>query len=218
MTHAYLFPEGVPSTAAIGQKLAEMSMLQTACELTPFVTNPCISDADPDREVSLIAEAMVEQVSDQTLWRQDSWYSQIMAHQLRTVVLPPAKDLLLATTDETALSPAAELERQARRDALSDVGWLRDGVILPAVRAAYLLPVAVKLYESDDNAETYPCRADLAQIQMAERQYKHRTTWTFDPEEYRQINNMWYVDAASKAWWLQVKRDLSQFKNRILTN
>lgn len=233
--------DNLPNSVLIAQSLVMHDVVSAAYEAVPIITG--------DTHSSHASTGSIEYLLSETTqggyeWLQTDWYKKLMARTLGGVLFNDSmqqQDIterlarLTAAYDPLEASlPApktAELEeyilRSAEHDALTVIGWLKDGIVPAAVRAMYLHRRA-DMYKSEDQAI-----ATLnPQIRRAHKIYKYRLDRMFRYAPYVELANLTNepivrrnqvvalnngaADTPTGLWWKQVVGDMGRFKTSII--
>ncbi len=224
------YPENYPGNAAVAKQLARLTIMQTACNLTPSITNTSSASLG---EYGPLEYLLSEQVGPADVWQTHPAYWALMARKLDNSIVSPDTDAddvtdrleqMVATVDiddvPLPASRTAALEKyiakKARHQAVTTVGLLVINAVPIAVEAAYAYrrcQLTVPLDRMvDDNRPA---------IDSAYRSYMSRVMVESLGQAYEQLEGL----AANRAvlvhdaeispaqqWWQQLNSDLLAFQ------
>jgi hypothetical protein len=227
----------MPNSAAIGQKLAEMRLIDMACELTPALTS--VPQGSFNAEVPLEYDLSNNAVNvPETDWRTSNMYPRIVALQLSQTIMKAetsgtdadyrlsraiaASDLTDQTMDLTPTNQSeAHIALVARRDGLRRMQLLTSNGQLPdSVIGAY----AYGRKDIDEPLDV-SIRPLVPRIEAARASYLNHALRSFSTKPYDyiqahahegtiEINDSEQTYAG--LWLRQVGRDLACFRTSII--
>ncbi len=227
MSEFILEPESPPGTAAVGRRLASMSIMDFAIDLTPSITESNTHMHEGAVPIEYILSETAETEAD---WRSHELYDQLQAQKLGWLIVRQSTkpddiaeklelidESLAHAQDRTSVGLRngvlqQYIVRSARYDALKRVGLLSATAdSLPAAtRAAYEF-AAIRSDTPLDQATTVRCR----EIERARRIYSARLFGTMvQPTPYQTLETS--DGASAKLWWQQLATDLRTFQSQTI--
>ena len=222
--------ENIPGSASIGAALAELTIINVACEAAPNLTQPAQSSM---RDGAPLEHRLSELAGKSEAWRDHPLYPVLMAQKLGAITVGSEDSIAVvskrlqqleavAAPDPEAIPPArtAELDRYiahaAQYEALARVGLTGATGVRPALFAAY------SFYRRDIGSPLdRAVDGQRARIDMARRQYLSHVDLTRVTETFEHVNRLSHLeaitvthqrDSPANHWWKQLQRDLGAFR------
>ena len=222
--------ENIPGSASIGAALAELTIINVACEATPNLTQPAQSSM---RDGAPLEHRLSELAGNAEAWREDPQYMVLMAQKLGAMTVGSEDSVVIvskrlqqlkavAAPDPDVIPPArtAELDKYianaAQYEALARVGMIGAAGVRPALLAAY------SFYRRDIGSPLdRAVDEQRARIDMARRQYLSHVDLVQNTKVFEHVNRLSHReaiivtdqrDSPANHWWKQLQRDLDAFR------